>query len=491
MLTTEETLAAMRREMRLLLETAMEGVLTRARGVLEEAEQQCAKGLMEVAEERAKALAEERAKALAVVDTRRGELAREVATMQTHLAKQEGRVELNIGGYRFETSVQTLRRVPHTFFDASFSGRYAQDVCDDGSIFVDRDGEHFGHVLEYMRDGVVSMAEPGAHPSVSLLRLLKREFGFYCIELCVEQAVVEEQPEVAYVMGGTEAGDKLASMERYDASSGQWIAVAAMITARSLFGACVVAGELYATGGVGRDQHRLSSVEKYTPSSDTWSAIAPLPFTRSRHSAVAMKSNMYVMGGKISQEGAIATVLRFDSVQGTWSDVAPMPAATSAFAACAMGSDIYVFGGGENAHLQKSVFKYDTEANAWSTLSPMPHMCTHHSACVLDSLIYLIGARDGNGVLRFDPALGSWSTLAPTSYSRIFGASFVVGGCLYAAGGRGSPSSMERYDVASNTWTVVADMLESRKFFVAVSIESVRPAEERDLFDSLIAKASI
>jgi hypothetical protein len=204
-----------------------------------------------------------------------------------------------------------------------------------------------------------------------------------------------------------------------------------------------------------------------------------------------MKSNMYVMGGKISQEGAIATVLRFDSVQGTWSDVAPMPAATSAFAACAMGSDIYVFGGGENAHLQKSVFKYDTEANAWSTLSPMPHMCTHHSACVLDSLIYLIGARDGNGVLRFDPALGSWSTLAPTSYSRIFGASFVVGGCLYAAGGRGSPSSMERYDVASNTWTVVADMLESRKFFVAVSIESVRPAEERDLFDSLIAKASI
>jgi hypothetical protein len=54
--------------------------------------------------------------------------------------------------------VQTLRRVPHTFFDAYFSGRYAQDVCDDGSIFVDRDGEYFGHVLEYMRDGVVSVA---------------------------------------------------------------------------------------------------------------------------------------------------------------------------------------------------------------------------------------------------------------------------------------------------------------------------------------------
>jgi hypothetical protein len=128
---------------------------------------------------------------------------------------------LNIGGCKFQTSIQTLRRVPHTFFDAYFSGRYAQDVFRDGSIFVDRDGEHFGHVLEYMRDGVVSVAEPGARPSVSLLRALKREFAFYCIELCVEQ--VTEQPEMAYVLGGLVIGDSgmQSSMERYDASFGQ------------------------------------------------------------------------------------------------------------------------------------------------------------------------------------------------------------------------------------------------------------------------------
>jgi hypothetical protein len=44
----------------------------------------------------------------------------------------------------------------------------------DGSIFVDRDGEHFGHVLEYMRDGILTMMEPGARPSLSLLRAVKR-----------------------------------------------------------------------------------------------------------------------------------------------------------------------------------------------------------------------------------------------------------------------------------------------------------------------------
>jgi hypothetical protein len=144
------------------------------------------KGRAQVAEERTKGLddvARERANALGEVDVRRAELACEGEAMHNHREAQEGLVELDIGGYRFETSVQTLRMIPHTFFDAYFSGRYAQDVCTDGSIFVDHDGEHFGHILEYMRHGVVSVAEPGACPSVSLLRALKREFGFYCIEL--------------------------------------------------------------------------------------------------------------------------------------------------------------------------------------------------------------------------------------------------------------------------------------------------------------------
>jgi hypothetical protein len=205
MQSTEDILAMMRREMRPLLESAMEGVLTKVRGVLEEAEQQRIQGLVKVAEERAKGLTEvteECDTGLAEVDARRAELHREVAAMQMHQAAHEGRIELNISGFRFETSVQTLCRIPHTFFDAFFSGRHAQDVCDDGSNFVDRDGEHFGHVLAYMRDGVVSMAEPGVHPSISSLRALKRKFDFYCIELCTEQPTEPHQPEVALVIGG-------------------------------------------------------------------------------------------------------------------------------------------------------------------------------------------------------------------------------------------------------------------------------------------------
>jgi hypothetical protein len=325
MLSTEETLEAMRREMWPLLETAMEGVLTKARGVLEEAEQQRTQGLVEVAEERAKGLAkiaEERDKGLAEVDARWVELHREVAAMQMHQAAHEGRVELNIGGFRFETSVQTLRRIPHTFFDAYFSGRYAQDVCADGSIFVDWDGEHFRHILEYMRDGVVSVAEPGARPSTSLLRALKREFNFYCIELYLERLTEPHQLEVVLVMGGGfQAGPTLASMERYDFLSGEWSIAAAMRTARCVFGTCILAGELYVTGGYCTNTAgTLSSVEKYTPSSDSWNIVPPLPSARCHHAAVAMGSAIFVLGGTC-RGSATASVLKFDSTQSTWSVV--------------------------------------------------------------------------------------------------------------------------------------------------------------------------
>jgi hypothetical protein len=140
-------LSQLETDLRAALSTCVTGLAATARVQLENAHVDVAKdraqGLAEVAEERAKALAE--------ADARRADLGREVAAMHKHKESQEGCVELNIGGYRFETSVHTLRRVPHTFFNAYFSGRYAQDVCADGSIFVDRDGKHFGHVLEYRR----------------------------------------------------------------------------------------------------------------------------------------------------------------------------------------------------------------------------------------------------------------------------------------------------------------------------------------------------
>jgi hypothetical protein len=479
----------MRREMRPLLETAMERVLTKARGVLEEAEQRRAEGLAEVAEEPAKGLAEldtERTAALAEADARRADLQREVATMHQHKEAQEGRVELNIGGYRFETSVQTLRRLPHTFFDAYFSGRYAQDVCTDGSIFVDRDGEHFGHVLEYMRDGMVAVAEPGANASISLLRSLKREFGFYCIELNAEPE--PEQPGMLFVMGGVDAGvwTTLSIMERYDVSSGQWSPVSPIVTVCDNFGVCAIAGELYAAGGPAGDF--LTSAEKYTPSTDTWSVIAPIPMALEDNlSAASVGSAFYVLGDEVD---GVATMFKFDTIEGSWSAVAPLPLPIRGPAACSVGSDVYVFGGYDSeGDMLASVFKYNTLADVWSTLTPMPRVCTGHRASHVDGRVYILKAGvSEQESMCFDPVKGVWCMLAPTTFDTNI-AAFTLSGCLHVVRRMRSASTIERYDVATDTWTAMTDLPHGWIACNAIGIESC-PAEEQDLFDSLIAQAA-
>jgi N-acetylneuraminic acid mutarotase len=81
-------------------------------------------------------------------------------------------------------------------------------------------------------------------------------------------------------------------MERYDASSGKWSAVAAMLTDYISFGASVSEGEIYVTGGLD-----MSSVEKYNPSSDTWTIVARLLTARSHHATATVGSFMYLLGG--------------------------------------------------------------------------------------------------------------------------------------------------------------------------------------------------
>jgi kelch-like protein 10 len=170
-----------------------------------------------------------------------------------------------------------------------------------------------------------------------------------------------------------------------------------------------------------------------------------------------------------------------------------MPAVRFAFTACAIGSEIYIFGGHDGrVSAQASVFKLDTVTDKWNTVAPMPCASYYHSVSVLDGLVYIVGAgASSREVLCFDPVLNGWNSLAPTLGSRKGCAAFVVGGCLYVAGGpAGHFASAMCYDVASDTWISVANMREGRQCSCAETIGLAGPAEEQDLFDALIAKAS-
>ena len=52
-------------------------------------------------------------------------------------------VKLNVGGEIFETSLQTLRKYPDSFFSNMFSEHFQLIKGKDGAYFIDRDGQNF------------------------------------------------------------------------------------------------------------------------------------------------------------------------------------------------------------------------------------------------------------------------------------------------------------------------------------------------------------
>jgi hypothetical protein len=462
-------------DLRAAFDESLTGLVATARTQLDAALAVCEKGLVEVAREKT-------------------DLRREIATMHKHKEAQVGRVELNVGGYRFETSVQTLRRLPHTFFDAYFSGQYAQDVCADGSIFIDRDGEHFGQVLQYLRDGVVLVAEHDAsNLDISMLRLMKREFGFYCIEL------MAVQQEVAFAVSGADFDEAIqATIEHYDVVSDEWREGSPMATARKMFALCGLGSELYAIGGFDAGNAPLASVERYNPSLDTWSAAPPMPRARAGHCVASVGDTMYVIGGVERIDGrcfGLKTVLKFDSRTKAWSEVAPMPEPRAYAGACKIGNNIYFLGGtGPLNSIPATTCRYNIDTDVWSTLAPIPEAKKHHGICALGGLIYVLGGRSNDipassSVHHFNPDTNSWSAVAPMSTPRYACASFVLNGSVHVAGGwngRQQSASTERYNVASDTWSYVGAMNQARDSFSAHVMQV-----EFNLFDSLVLKGSL
>ena len=93
-------------------------------------------------------------------------------TDQMRRSGVDERARLNVGGTVFVTTRSTLAKYPDSFFGALLSGRYQVPKDPDGSVFIDRAPDLFPYVLEFLRDGTVSVE----HPTEVLLHKLRRDF---------------------------------------------------------------------------------------------------------------------------------------------------------------------------------------------------------------------------------------------------------------------------------------------------------------------------
>eukprot|EP00747_Dinoflagellata_sp_TGD_P071756 gnl/TRDRNA2_/TRDRNA2_157183_c2_seq1.p1 gnl/TRDRNA2_/TRDRNA2_157183_c2~~gnl/TRDRNA2_/TRDRNA2_157183_c2_seq1.p1 ORF type:complete len:326 (-),score=30.70 gnl/TRDRNA2_/TRDRNA2_157183_c2_seq1:115-1092(-) len=62
-------------------------------------------------------------------------------------------IHLNVGGVRLMTTLQTLRADPNSMLARMFSGEHPVLRDEDGSFVIDRDGRHFYHIINFLRDG--------------------------------------------------------------------------------------------------------------------------------------------------------------------------------------------------------------------------------------------------------------------------------------------------------------------------------------------------
>ena len=69
-------------------------------------------------------------------------------------------INLNVGGFVYTTTLNTITRDPNSMLGRMFSGR--QEIAKDskGNYFIDRDGSLFRHVLNFLRTWELCLPQP-------------------------------------------------------------------------------------------------------------------------------------------------------------------------------------------------------------------------------------------------------------------------------------------------------------------------------------------
>jgi len=114
---------------------------------------------------------------------------RERASFEEHAEKLkhvhfEKTIKLNVGGVLYKTSLTTLVKDPNSMLAVMFSGRFELQVDEDGSYFIDRDGELFRYILNYLRNGELLCSKVTL---ASVKEQLLAEAQFYQLEDLIHQ----------------------------------------------------------------------------------------------------------------------------------------------------------------------------------------------------------------------------------------------------------------------------------------------------------------
>eukprot|EP00057_Strongylocentrotus_purpuratus_P022553 XP_011677027.1 PREDICTED: BTB/POZ domain-containing protein KCTD4-like [Strongylocentrotus purpuratus] len=113
-------------------------------------------------------------------------------------------IKLSVGGKFFQTTRDTLHREPDSFFTDMLNGETMTQREANGTYLIDRDGDKFCNVLEYLRLGWI-LLDDASHS----IELLRNEANFFRLK------ILEEQIKSVRRLRGSRATTGQSSMDLY------------------------------------------------------------------------------------------------------------------------------------------------------------------------------------------------------------------------------------------------------------------------------------
>lgn len=279
-----------------------------------------------------------------------------------------------------------------------------------------------------------------------------------------------------YAVGGETSPGRTTvdSIELFDPTKNYWQALSPMQTCRRGVGVAILMGYLYAVGGSDGLQ-ALKLAERYDPTCDTWTQISDMNENRSSVAAAALGEYFYAIGGYTGTTSCLQSMERYDPNTDTWTYVANMKVPRSMACACVMDGKIFMVGGYDGVSDLQSCEVFSPEIGEWVIIDGMQTRRCMAGVAAVDGLLYVAGGCDHSVSLRsaesYDPSSGKWTVLTSMGEARSGLGMAVIGRKLYVLGGhngRGSGgycSSVEQYNVETDSWTVVASMTAGRRRF--------------------------
>src|ERR1700722_8206068 len=283
-------------------------------------------------------------------------------------------------------------------------------------------------------------------------------------------------------------------------AQGKWSKLAPFPEPAEEISGAAAGGKMYVFAGLAPGWKPIGMVYEYDPATNQWTKKKAMGLASHHVAFTEYRGKIYAFGGFVPPESGpqgwvpINNAWEYDPKTDAWKALAPMPSKRGSALAAVANDRIYVIGGAATIPGSKeaavypthphtsvgTVEEYDPAANTWRERSTMPTSRNHAAIGAVNGKIYVIGGRVGAAFIgmasdisvveEYDPATDKWSaTRARMPSTRSALGYAVINGRIYVAGGEfqdphmmATFRSVEAYDPASNSWSIMPPMAVSR-----------------------------